>query len=95
VRTGGPYVPDDAHRRPDEAALLRDGVVGRNVLDGRGTFQMIEEFEDCYYDPIRAAEREIRDRLMAGRRHVFEAELKERRRTRGHPHHTSRPGDAA
>ena len=28
---------------------------------------------------------------MDGKRHVFEAELKERRRTRGNPAHSSRP----
>ena len=75
----------------EEAALLRAEVIGRNVLDGRWTFQMVEEFEDAYYRPASEAERTIRDRLMDGKRHVFEAELKERRRTRGHPAHTSRP----
>lgn len=66
-------------------------VVGRNVLDGRWTFQIIEEFEDVYYGPVRRLEQEIRDTLMDGRRHVFEAELKERRRTRGRPGHEARP----
>jgi hypothetical protein len=74
------------------AELLRNEVVGRNVLDGRWTFQMVEEFEDCYYQPVRDAERQVRDALMEGKRHVFEAELKEARRTHGHPAHASRPG---
>jgi hypothetical protein len=73
------------------AALLDEEVVGRNVLDGRWTFQVIEEFEDIYYEPIKAVERTIRDQLMDGRRHVFEAELKEQRRTTGRPGHESRP----
>jgi hypothetical protein len=73
----------------DEAASLRADV-GRNVLDGRWTFQIVEEFDDCYYDPTRAPERRIRSRVVGGRRHVFEAELKERRRTPQHPAHTSR-----
>ncbi len=77
---------------PEQAALLRDEVVGRNVLDGRWTFQIAEEFGDCYYEPVTAVERRIRDELMEGRRHVFEAELKEQRRTAGHPQHASRPG---
>jgi hypothetical protein len=76
---------------PEQAALLREEVVGRNVLDGRWTFQMIEEFEDCYYRPVSDAERSVRDQLLDGKRHVFEAELKEQRRTRGHPQHASRP----
>jgi hypothetical protein len=29
--------------------------------------------------------------LVDGRRHLHEAELKERRRTHGHPAHTARP----
>lgn len=70
--------------------LERD-VVGRNVLDGRWTFQVVEEFEDIYYEPIRAAEKQIRDDLVAGRRHVFEAEMKEARRTSGSPSHEARP----
>ena len=74
-----------------EADSVRRDVVGRNVLDGRWTFQMVEEFEDCYYQPVRDAERAIRDRLMDGKRHVFEAELKEQRRTRGRVGHESRP----
>ena len=73
------------------AELLDREVVGRNVLDGRWTFQVIEEFEDAYYDPIRAVERRIRDELMDGRRHVFESEMKEARRSRGVPGHESRP----
>jgi hypothetical protein len=28
---------------------------------------------------------------MEGRRHVFEAEMKQSRRTHGHPHHTATP----
>jgi hypothetical protein len=73
------------------AALLEDEVVGRNVLDGRWTFQIIEEFDDVYYGPIRRVEETIRGGLLQGRRHVFEAELKERRRTPGKLAHESRP----
>jgi hypothetical protein len=75
----------------DLAELLDEEVVGRNVLDGRWTFQIVEEFEDVYYGPIRDVERRIRDELLQGRRHVFEAELKERRRTVGRPGHEARP----
>jgi len=73
------------------AELLCTEIVGRNVLDGRWTFQMVEEFDDCYYEPVRAVERRVRDECVAGRRHVFEAELKERRRTHGHPDHAREP----
>jgi hypothetical protein len=73
------------------AERLEQEVVGRNVLDGRWTFQILEEFEATYYDPIRAVEQAIRDDLVAGRRHVFESELKERRRTHGAKAHEARP----
>ena len=77
------------------AQQVQHEVVGRNILDGRWTFQMIEEFEQHYYEPVRALERRLRDQLMEGRRHVFEAELKERRRSSGHPAHTCRPPSTA
>jgi hypothetical protein len=36
-------------------------------------------------------EKQIRDELVAGRRHVFEAEMKQRRRTKGLVAHEARP----
>jgi hypothetical protein len=75
----------------EEARWLREEVVGRNVLDGRWTFQIVEEFESHYYEVVRGVESQIRERLMDGRRHVYEAELKERRRTPGLVGHSSRP----
>jgi hypothetical protein len=75
----------------EEAERLDRDVVGRNVLDGRWTFQIIEEFDDLYYEPIRAVERDLRDALVAGKRHLFEAELKEKRRSNGHAGHEHRP----
>jgi hypothetical protein len=73
------------------AALVRAEVIGRNVLDGRWTFQIVEEFDRLYYEPVRDTERTVRDELVGGRRHVYEAELKEQRRTPGRPGHESRP----
>ena len=77
--------------RAQAAEAVRHEIVGRNILDGRWTFQMVEEFEEHYYEPVRALERQLRDELMEGKRHVVEAELKEKRRSPGHPDHTSRP----
>jgi hypothetical protein len=76
----------------DQARLLEQEIVGRNVLDGRWTFQLVEEFDEGYYQAVREADRHVRATLMGGRHHVFESEMKERRRTAGHPAHTSRPG---
>ena len=66
-------------------------IVGRNVLPGRWTFQIMEDYDDTYWSVLREAERDVRERLTAGRRHLAEAELKEERRTHGHPDHTARP----
>ncbi|MCS5715630.1 hypothetical protein NVV95_13845 [Herbiconiux sp. CPCC 205716] len=66
-------------------------VVGRNVIEGRWTFQIVEDFDDTYYTAFRDAERDARDQLAAGRRHLFEAEMKEDRRTHGRRHHEARP----
>jgi hypothetical protein len=70
---------------------LEREIIGRNVLDGRWTFQVVEEYDATYYEPFREAERRVRDRLVEGRRHLYEAQMKEDRRTRGHRHHTARP----
>lgn len=66
-------------------------LVGRNVIEGRWTFQIVEDFDDGYYALFRELEREARERLAGGRRHLFEAELKEQRRTHGEPGHEARP----
>jgi len=75
----------------DEAVLLDTEIVGRNVLDGRWTFQLVEEFDDCYYRPVSEALRRLELRHVGGSRHVFEEEMKERRRSRGRPGHERRP----
>ena len=51
--------------------------MGRNVLHGRWSFQIVEEYDDAYYAAFRDLEREARDELVGGRRHLFEAEMKE------------------
>ncbi|MFJ6197731.1 hypothetical protein [Micromonospora sp. NPDC092111] len=67
-------------------------LLGRNVIAGRWTFQIVEDFDDSYYDLFRTLDREARDELVGGRRHLYEAEMKERRRTPGRPGHEARPG---
>ncbi|MGI5131585.1 hypothetical protein ACQEVB_32610 [Pseudonocardia sp. CA-107938] len=75
----------------DLADRVRDELIGRNVLAGRWTFQIVEEFDDGYYAAFRDLERTVREATMDGRRHVFEAEMKERRRTRGRTGHEATP----
>jgi hypothetical protein len=61
------------------AESLKTELVGRNVLEDRWTFQVIEEFDDGYYEVFRSQERAIRDALVDGERHVHEARMKARR----------------
>jgi hypothetical protein len=56
-------------------------LVGRDVVKGRWTFQLVEDYDDNYYSVFKAAEAGAREELVSGRRHLFEAELKEKRRT--------------
>ena len=66
-------------------------LVGRNVLYGRWTFQVVEEYDEGYYGTFRRLEAEARDALVEGRRHLYEAEMKEDRRTQGEQGHEPRP----
>jgi hypothetical protein len=73
------------------AGEIESRLVGRNVLEGRWTFQVVEEYDDGYYRLFKELEAKARDSLVLGRRHLFEAEMKEARRTRGNPDHTAVP----
>jgi len=73
------------------AERLETEVIGRNVVHGRRTFQIVEDFDDNYWSVFREHERRVRDELQRGVRHVFEAEMKERRRSHGKPGHERRP----
>lgn len=77
------------------ADRLEHELVGRNVIEGRWTFQIIEEYDDNYFSAWRATEREAREELVEGRRHLFEAEMKESNRTHGRPHHAAIPPENA
>jgi hypothetical protein len=68
---------------PAVAARLQSELIGRNVVRGRWTFQVVEDFDDGYYATFRALEADARNELVGGRRHLFEAEMKQRRRTPG------------
>ncbi|MBD3781989.1 MAG: hypothetical protein IE926_03380 [Micrococcales bacterium] len=80
---------------PELADRIETDLVGRNVLAGRWSFQVVEEYDDGYYAAFREHERTAREELMEGRRHVFEAEMKEDRRTHGRPGHAATPEDSS
>ncbi len=73
------------------AARLQDDLIGRNVVEGRWTFQVIEEYDAGYYATFQEHERAAREALAPGRTHLFEAEMKEDRRTHGRRHHEATP----
>ena len=77
---------------PALAERIDRELLGRNVIAGRWTFQIVEDFDDGYYALFRELDRQARDELVEGRRHLYEAEMKERRRSRGMPGHEARPG---
>ncbi|MFP5071126.1 hypothetical protein ACLFMI_15865 [Pseudonocardia nantongensis] len=76
---------------PELADRVTDELIGLNVVAGRWTFQVVEEYDDGYYRTFRDLDRAVRDEVVGGRRHVMEAEAKESRRTRGRPGHAARP----
>jgi hypothetical protein len=72
------------------AERIAQELIGRNVIPGHWTFQLVEEFDDGYYADFRRVEKDARDELAEGKRHLYEAELKEQRRTHGRPGHEAR-----
>lgn len=77
--------------RDDLADALRTHLVGRNILDGRWTFQVVEEYDDVYWGVVREFHDHARRETVDGVRHVFESEMKDDRRTEGQPGHARRP----
>ena len=77
--------------QPELADQLDRDLVGRNVMADRWTFQIVEDFDAGYWSAFRAADQQARDELSGGDRHVFEARMKQRERTPGHPRHGAGP----
>ena len=84
----------DALREAGHAGLadrVDAELVGRNVIADRWTFQVVEDYDDGYWTLFRGLERAARDQLAGGRRHLFEARLKQAERTAGRPGHSAAP----
>lgn len=75
------------------ADRLETELLGRNVLPGRWTFQVVEDYDDTYYSVFGDFEREGRE-LTGGHRHLWEAGLKRGRRSTGRPGHEATPADS-
>ena len=66
-------------------------LLGRNVLPGRWTFQIVEDYDDGYWSLFREVEQAAREELAGGVRHLYEARLKQDERTAGVPGHAAQP----
>lgn len=75
------------------AERIERELIGLNVLPGRWTFQVVEAYDDGYYATFKELERVARDELASGQRHLYEARMKEDRRTHGAPGHEATPAD--
>ena len=72
---------------------LEHDLVGRNVVAGRWTFQIVEDYDDNYWSVFRSLEEAARNELVGGRRHLFEARMKQSERTAGEKGHEATPAD--
>lgn len=77
----------------ESAEEIRHEIIGRNVLKGRWSFQVVEEYDECFWTPVHQVVAQIRQDLVGGVRHIHEAEMKAARITAGHPDHLPQPGD--
>jgi hypothetical protein len=68
-------------RDAGHAALADDieqTLVGRDIIPGNWSFQLVEAYDAGYWDVFRDVEEHARAELGVPVRHVFEAEMKER-----------------
>jgi hypothetical protein len=68
-------------REAGYAALAGDieqTLVGRNVISGCWSFELVEAYDAGYWEVFRDVEEHARTELGVPARHVFEAEMKER-----------------
>ena len=68
--------------RDDLADLVEDVLVGRDVIDGRWTFQLVEAYDEQYWSAFRDVEAHLR-RVTGLAPHVHEAEMKHTEQTQG------------
>ncbi len=77
------------------ADQIAEELVGRNVLHGRWTYQVVEEYDDGYWSLFRDLEKSARDQIADGRRHLLEAQMKADERTPGLSGHEASPAEGA
>ena len=60
------------------ADVVETVLVGRDVIADMWTFQLVEAYDQQYWEAFRLVDRYVRDVLVDGKQHVFEAEMKQR-----------------
>ncbi len=70
--------------RPEVADRIEQQIIGRDVVAGQWTFELVEGYEDDYYRPFADLERWARDTYAEGRRHLYESQLKHARQQGKH-----------
>jgi len=55
---------------------LDEVLVGRDVIQGRWTYQVVEDYDANYWSVFRAMEQRARAKLGGAPPHIFEAEMK-------------------
>jgi hypothetical protein len=65
-----------------EAAQLEREVIGRDVIEGRWSYELLEEFDRAYYEPVRDTHREVVAGTV-GRPHAREEHVRAARRRAG------------
>ena len=71
----------------EQADLVEQELIGRNVIGDRWTFQIVEDYDDGYYACFRRIEEQVRAQAGNASRHGYEQQLKDARRTHGRPGH--------
>lgn len=75
-------------RRAGHATLADDiatTLVGRDIIPGHWSFQIVEAYDANYWQVFRAAEAHGRASLGGVPRHLYEAEMKHREQSPGSP----------
>lgn len=62
--------------RGDLADRITSELIGLNVIAGRWSFQVVEDYDDGYYRMLLEMDGLIRDEVVGGRRHLIEAKMK-------------------
>jgi hypothetical protein len=69
----------------DLAAEIDETIVGRDIVDGLWSFQIVEKYDSGYWQPFRDAEQRARAALRDAEPHIYEAEMKYREQQSGRP----------